>query len=371
LKTVIVIGGGIAGLITSTLIARSGIGCILFEKRDYPHHRVCGEYISNEALPFLKSKNLYPDNIRLPTISRFMLSSVSGKNNTLPLDLGGFGVSRYFFDSFLLEKAREAGVEIHLNTSVENVRFTEDKFVVETLHSTFKADVVLGSFGKRSNLDTKWERDFVTKRSPYVGVKYHLDYDYPSDLIALHNFPGGYCGISCVENNKVNLCYLVHREKLREYKSIRNMEENVLMRNPFLKKVFTEATFLFDKPETINEISFERKLPVENHILMIGDAAGLITPLCGNGMAMAIHSAKIASEKVIRFAMSTGYSRSSMENEYASEWTKTFSPRLFAGRQLQKLFGSELASNVAVNLALYVKPVALEMIRKTHGRPFE
>ena len=69
-------------------------------------------------------------------------------------------------------------------------------------------------------------------------------------------------------------------------------------KNPFLEKIFTESNFLFSEPATISQISFDKKSQVEHHILMIGDAAGMITPLCGNGMSMAFHSAKIAFENI-------------------------------------------------------------------------
>jgi hypothetical protein len=77
------------------------------------------------------------------------------------------------------------------------------------------------------------------------------------------------------------------------------MERNILWKNPHLKQIFLEAEFLYDKPEVINEISFSPKKQIENHIIMIGDTAGLITPLCGNGMAMAIHGAKLISEIIL------------------------------------------------------------------------
>jgi 2-polyprenyl-6-methoxyphenol hydroxylase-like FAD-dependent oxidoreductase len=83
----VIIGGGIAGLISAIQLARSGIPCALIEKKFYPIHRVCGEYISNEAVPFLKRNGLYPAEFTLPQIKRFQLSSVSGKQAVVPLDL--------------------------------------------------------------------------------------------------------------------------------------------------------------------------------------------------------------------------------------------------------------------------------------------
>jgi flavin-dependent dehydrogenase len=343
---------------------------LIIEKKQYPFHRVCGEYISNEALPFLKSNQLYPKDHNPPEIKRLLLSAISGKSKILDLDLGGFGISRYAYDFFLYEKALEAGVEFILNTSVENVEFLGQTFQVRTSTSQYEASLVIAAFGKRSNLDIKLAREFTRKRSPYVGVKYHLKTDYPHDLISLHNFPGGYCGLNQVEDDVVNLCYLVHREKVKAYGSIAAMEQNILKKNPLMKSILENSTILFDKPETINEISFERKLPVEQHMLMIGDAAGMITPLCGNGMAMAIHAAKLATKSVIEF-FNKSISREQMEASYSTEWHQQFSRRLWIGRQLQKLFGSEVASLAAVNLAIYSKVLSNTLIKNTHGAPFK
>jgi flavin-dependent dehydrogenase len=149
------------------------------------------------------------------------------------------------------------------------------------------------------------------------------------------------------------------------------MEENILFENPHLKSIFTSSKFLFEKPETINEISFETKEPVWNHIFMTGDAAGMITPLCGNGMAMAIHSAKILSDLIILYTKKKIANRQELEHEYTHQWNKAFAKRLWIGRQIQnKLFGSLFTSNLAVNLAIYSKPIARAIINNTHGDSF-
>lgn len=115
----------------------------------------------------------------------------------------------------------------------------------------------------------------------------------------------------------------------------------------------------------ITEINFERKLPVENHLLLLGDAAGLITPLCGNGMAMAIHSAKLACE-----ALQRGKTRQEVEEYYARSWNEQFYKRLGAGRAIQRLFGSGRGSVIARNLIAHVPFVARTLLKNTHGQPF-
>jgi flavin-dependent dehydrogenase len=368
-KTVVIIGGGLSGMITGILLVRAGIPCTIIERKQFPMHRVCGEFISNETIPFLDSIGLFPGELGPVAISQFQLTSVNGKSVILPLDLGGFGISRYTFDNFLYQKAISAGVVFHLNTEAEKVIFQDHQFYV-TGSKNFTSDVVIGSFGKRSKMDVSMGRRFIKKRSPYIGVKYHVQTNHRNELIALHNFQDGYCGISNIEGGKTNLCYLSHRNNLKKYGTIARMEEAILFKNPFLKSIFEKSEFLFEKPETINEISFETKGPLQEHILMSGDAAGMITPLCGNGMAMAIHSAKILSQHVIPFCQSTNDARENMEKGYSLEWRKTFARRLWAGRQIQRLFGHVWMSDLAVNLARHARPIAEFLIKNTHGTSF-
>lgn len=371
MRKVIIIGGGLAGLISAIRLKKAGLPVTLVEKKKYPFHRVCGEYISNEVKGFLERLEIFPGDFEPSVITRLQLTSTNGKSAFLPLDMGGFGISRYTLDHYLYQKAVDLGVEFVLQRQVGAVTFNNDRFEVEVAGlPDMEADVVVGAFGKRSRLDKQMGRKFIEKRSPYIGVKYHIEYDdHPDDLIALHNFKDGYCGINKIEDNKYNLCYLSARSNLSESAGIPDMERRVLSQNPHLKKIFSEARFLFEKPEVINEISFETKEPVEQHVLMCGDAAGMITPLCGNGMAMAIRSAHILSEEVINY-FHDHHSREILELSYSRRWRKLFEKKLWAGRQIQKLFGSEMASNVAVLIAKKSRIVADFLVKQTHGDVF-
>lgn len=364
----VVIGGGLAGLISAILLAKAGRAVILIEKKTYPFHRVCGEYISNEVVSFLKREHLFPDFLELPQITRFEFSDTFGKNSQIPLELGGFGISRYLLDQWLFEKARQVGVHFCLGTQVTDIDFQvrEGKFdLLLSDTSRIRADFVVGAFGKRSKLDKVLNRPFIEKRSPYIGVKYHVKTDYVRDTVALHNYEGGYCGLNAIEEGKFNLCYLGSRDQLRAFGSVEEMERQILWKNPLLERIFRSSEFLFDKPEVINEINFEPKSPVENHVLMAGDSAGLITPLCGNGMAMAIHSGKLAAE-----ALLVGKNRFEIENIYAANWNAEFRRRLWVGRNVQRLFGAKGASIVAGKLIRHIPFFASQIIKNTHGRPF-
>lgn len=369
MKRVVVIGGGLSGLISAITLVRQGIGCTLFERHDYPLHRVCGEYVSNETTGFLKRENLYPEEFNPPLIKRFQLSTRSGDNRIVNLDLGGFGISRYTFDHFLFQIARKEGVDVQSGMEVTGVSRNEAGFILTEGTQTKFADVVIGAHGKRSRLDISMARPFTRKRSPFVGVKYHILTDHPTDLISLHTFPGGYCGISQVESNTYNLCYLVQRDCLRRAGSIPQLEMDFLCRNPLLKTIFESAQFLFKKPETINEISFATKAPVEGGVLMVGDAAGMIAPLCGNGMAMAIHGGWMASQWAGKF-IKGALSRQEMEKGYAAEWHATFARRLWLGRRLQRAFESPWLAASLVNMVMQSAALTRMVIKRSHGKEF-
>lgn len=374
MNDVIIIGGGLAGLINAIELSREGFDVLLLEKKSYPFHRVCGEYISNEVVPYLKSLDCFPDHLKPSSISRFQLSAVNGHSQEMPLDLGAFGISRYALDHFLFNRAGEAGAEILQKAPVEEIVFweKENQFQVTIKGGKkFSAKIVIGAFGKRSTLDSQMQRNFINRHSPYVGVKYHVQTDFPEDMIALHNFRSGYCGISRVENETYNLCYLVHRNFLKKHGNIQAMEAEVVCENPHLNRIWNNSDFLMEKPMVINEISFEKKNPVEQHLFMSGDAAGMITPLCGNGMAMAIHSAKILSTIIKRNGLPESVQqRQMMENTYRQQWSDLFSTRLWVGRNTQKLFGGKTLSKIAVKLAEISPAVAGQIMKRTHGQPF-
>lgn len=363
-----IVGGGLAGLCAAIHLQKAGKQVILFEKKHYPFHRVCGEYISNETKNYLTKIGLNLENLDIQKISKFQFTAPSGKSLDYPLDLGGFGLSRYTLDNELYKIALICGVHCKTGTEVEDIVYEENQFKIRLSHSNqiIYAKYVLGAYGKRAKLDQYLQRPFLQARSPYVGVKYHIRYQYPKDLISLHNFENGYCGISAIEDEKFCLCYLTSRENLRKYKNVSEMERNILWKNPHLKKIFLEAEFLYDKPEVINEISFSPKKQIENHIIMIGDTAGLITPLCGNGMAMAIHSAKLISEIILE----NFDNREAVEAQYQKAWKKYFGFRLWTGRQIQSLFGHPILTEFVRYFFKICRPALGIFIQSTHGSEF-
>jgi flavin-dependent dehydrogenase len=256
-------------------------------------------------------------------------------------------------------------------TRVQEILYKNEQFTIVTDREEYVVRVCCGAFGKRSNLDVKWKRPFAQQKANalnnFIAVKYHARLDHPRTKIALHNFKDGYCGIAPIENNISCICYLTTAQNLRDNaNNILQMEQEVLFKNPFLKKAFADAKMLYEKPLTISQISFDKKEQVQDHVLFLGDAAGLITPLCGNGMSMALHSSKIAVPLISQF-LHNKIGRNEMENRYVNEWKKMFARRLKAGRIIQDLFGRKWIMNAMVRVLRHFPRIVTMIIRETHG----
>lgn len=365
-----IVGAGLAGLTAAIHLKRAGFTIHIIEKDEYPKHKVCGEYISNEILPYWRSLSINPFDWGAVPINQFELTATSGKSLNTTLPLGGFGISRYTLDANLAELARSFGCD-WTTDCVEKIEFKNSHFQLTCRSGkSFQSDLIIGSFGKRSVLDASLSRNFFQTKTPWLGVKMHYQAEVPENRVSLHNFRGGYCGISQVENNLVNVCYLTQLDAFKSSGDLDSFQQTILSQNPRLNDFFKQAIPVFKKPLSISQISFGQKDLINNHILMCGDSAGLIHPLCGNGMAMAVHSAKILSELVIEYN-SNSQSREWLEKTYINCWKGTFSNRLQAGRILQRLLQNDTATNLGIQ-TLQKMPFALRrIISLTHGKPLK
>ena len=363
-----IIGAGLAGMTAAIHILKQGFSVLLIEKNNFPKHKVCGEFISNEIWNYFQILDLNIEALHPTKIDTTLLSTSDGRTIESKLPLGGFGISRYTLDNYLYQKVKELGGTV-LHGNVIDVSFSNDLFTISTDESLqFQTKVVLGSFGKRSNMDIQLQRKFILQKSPWLAVKAHYQFPFPDNVVALHNFEGGYCGVSKVENNTINVCYLAKFSTFKKHKDLTEFQQKVVSKNPYLNKVFKDGKLLFEKPLTISQISFEDKPKIENHMLMLGDAAGMIHPLCGNGMAMAIHSAKIASELTTDFLFEK-ITRTQFEKQYIYQWNKTFQSRVRFGKILSKILLNPFLSKVVMKSVLSFPFLLPFIIKKTHGKP--
>lgn len=142
---IVIVGGGLAGLTAALHLQQSGVNVVLIEKETYPQHKVCGEYISNEVLPYFEWLGLDISTLAPTTLHKLQLSTVSGTSMFADLPLGGFGISRYALDDFLYRKLIEKRATVHLDT-VTDLNFADDNFQIQTATGkTFTAKLVIGA----------------------------------------------------------------------------------------------------------------------------------------------------------------------------------------------------------------------------------
>lgn len=365
---VIIIGGGLAGLTAAIHLASENLKVRLYEKETYPHHKVCGEYLSNEILPYLNSLGIDLKSSGIADINTIKYSDHQGRSLTAPLPLGGIGISRFELDHKLYQFAIQKNVEVSHDT-ITSLEFKNEQFFVEDSTGVVNSSFVLGAYGKRSIMDKKLNRDFISRKAGWLAVKGHYANDtYPENTVSLHNFNGGYCGLSKTETGAVNVCYLATYKSFKKYRNPEDFKIEVLSQNPFLRDFFENSSPLFPRDLTIAQISFDKKKRVHNHILMVGDAAGLIHPLCGNGMAMAIHSAKLAAESILENFNQGKFNRKNIERRYIKAWNKNFSTRIRTGRVLQRILLDSRLAGISQEIICKFPSLLPSIIKRTHGK---
>lgn len=366
---VAVIGGGLAGLATSIELRRKGHSVVLIEKNRYPFHKVCGEYISRESEAYLHWLGADLKQLGAQYINRFCLTHYKGSEVRTTLPLGGIGISRHTLDATLAAQAQREGVEVLDGTRVTDLKGS----LLTTSQGEIEARIVVGAQGKRSKLDKTLNRPFIAQKSTgsnhFIGVKYHLKADLPKDLIELHVFPDGYAGISAVEQDRYCFCYLTKAHQLSKYGSIVEMEKQVLYKNPRLADYLQRFPSLYEAPEAIAQINFQNKEKYTSQAFFTGDAAGLIAPLSGNGMSMALHGAHLLSRETDQFLQGI-QDHKAAQKAYNIAWKKAFGKRFQRASVLQGIFFQPNAMHWLMKTANFFPPLKEQIIQQTHGDEF-
>lgn len=370
-----IIGGGVAGLTLALQLAQAGRKVVLFEKEAYPFHRVCGEYISMENYDFLCRIGVPLAEMDLPKMTRFTVSSPTGEALHHPLDIGGLGITRYVLDQLLARLATQHGATVREGTKVTDVVFADEQFTLTVAGgATYRARTACGAWGKHANLDSKLQRPFLEpsrQGRQFVAIKYHLQIDgFPNDLVEMHNFRDGYCGLSPVPGGLTNCSYISDVRNLRAHgNSVAEMERQVLMQNPLLRAYLQEAQREGNPPIVISQITFRERSTVDGHVLMLGDAAGTIAPLAGNGMSMGMNASFLLHGLLLDF-LEGHLSRAELERHYTRAWRRLLLLRITAGRLIHQFFGRPSLTTLAIRLLKNVPIFTDQVLRLTHGKSY-
>jgi menaquinone-9 beta-reductase len=293
---VAIVGAGPAGSTLAAILARRGVSVALIDRDEFPRDKLCGEFLSYDALPILDRLGVAFD---APAISR---CRVVARHRVYEFDFlaPARGVSRLLLDDLLFRTAVAAGARSFAGWTATSLDpLTIDR---EGERQTIVARVIVGAWGRWGRFDTQLGRGFVRDHSHRsFGFKRHYRGTTNDPVIELYSFRGGYLGVSPIENGQTNICGLVHESRLSGLKgrwdafidTIRG-EENRL-ETLYSRHEPAQDGFLSSEP-----VIFRARSPVEHGVFMIGDASGIVDPLTGNGMAMAIQSAAVAAPHVLR-----------------------------------------------------------------------
>ena len=337
-------------------LSRAGKRVLLAEQGSYPRHKVCGEFLSTESMGFLEHLGIPLSQMTLPHINKLVLSSEKGAITKANLEVGGIGISRYWLDDLLHELVMKEDIEYLEESKVESA----DAHVMQVNGRNYDCDLVVASFGKYPPI-------FGDKASKnlknYVGVKYHIRHDHPKDEIVLHSFQGGYCGMSKIEDDMSCLCYLIEAKLIKDHGGISAVEQAVLWKNPRLKTIWAQAEFLYDKPLTTSNIQFRKKALYDSNFLYVGDAAGAISPLSGNGMSIALHGSKLLAQTILNHP-------EKIRDEYSMQWRSTFGSRIRGARFLNSIMLNPTSHHWVLKGLNSLPPLKQRIVRKMQGNAF-
>ncbi|MGH9604071.1 MAG: NAD(P)/FAD-dependent oxidoreductase [Terracidiphilus sp.] len=293
----LVIGGGPAGCMAACLLAQSGGKVTLLERERGAHHKVCGEFLSREAIAYLDRIGISPEELGAAPIGVVRLSS-GARMAEAPLPFPALSLSRYALDEALLKRALEAGCDLQRGKCVEGLTAGNGQWNARLSDGgSMRAQAVFLATGKHDLHG--WNRPPGTE-SDLVGFKLHWQLA-PAQIKALRGhmelflFPGGYGGLALVERAAANLCLVVRRSRLRRTGDWAALLRAILAGNRRMRELLRDATPLWPRPLAISPIPYGYLASESGGLWRLGDQAAVIPSFTGDGMSIALHSAALAA----------------------------------------------------------------------------
>lgn len=375
-----IIGGGPAGSALAALLARDGRRPVLLERDRFPRQKLCGEFLSMEAQALLKRIGCLDAvrALRPAAIAGARFFSPSGRSVEIDLGAEALGLGRAALDETLFRHAEQSGALAFEEAVVTRMDEDANGVLLEIERSLpdgtrekrlLRAELVVAAYGRRSGLDRPLQRDFLRRRSPFVGYKRRHALLPGADAVAaellgkveIHLFDGGYCGVSVVEAGAVNVCLLAEERVFTAGASLRLDPITRLARlSPSLRGRI-EALRPDGEPLAAAQLTFTAKEPSSGSIVFIGDAAGMIAPLCGDGQAMALESAVLLAELMAHNG------NGDIPKLWDDLWLRSFASRLREGRWLQALLMRPRAAEAVVRILRPWPLLAAPLLARTRG----
>lgn len=299
-----IIGGGPAGCAAALEARRLGLSVAIWERDRFPRDKVCGEFISSEALPLLQTA--IPQTVALGArIGCAEFISDRGVSRTFRLPRPALGLSRLRLDAALWKASEAAGAGTHEGESVREVGRLASLWEIESsAGGVDRAEALIVACGRWWSVEGLSSPARQTaSRTPgeWIGTKAHFAGIPSRGNVEMYFFRGGYCGLAPVEDGACNLCCLVHRERVRECGAKGLADFAVWLAQvshlPALEMRLRKAQQV-SPVVTTAPVHLEQRQATQGGALMVGDAAGFLDPFTGEGISMALHGGRLAAQAV-------------------------------------------------------------------------
>jgi len=298
-REAVVIGGGLAGASLATQLVRAGRDVLLLERTRSAHHKVCGEFLSREALHYLVLLGIDPAALGAVPVGGVRLAARELIAETA-LPFTAFSLTRRTLDEEILRHAESAGVEVRRGASAASLTRSRKSWDLgmDQVESVRARNVFLatGKHDLRGWLRSKgWHNDLVAFKMYFrLGQAQQAAL---SGFVELILFPGGYTGLQPVENGEANLCLLITREDLRRLNgSWEGVLEHACVHSPHLRERLNGSEALLDRPLALSSIPYGYRASANGDgIWRLGDQSAVIPSFSGDGMSIALHSGHLAA----------------------------------------------------------------------------
>ncbi|WP_436235574.1 NAD(P)/FAD-dependent oxidoreductase [Paenibacillus sp. LjRoot153] len=370
---VAVIGAGIAGSVMAKSLADHGWNTVLFDRKAFPRHKVCGEFLSPESLTMLKKLGLREAVASLKPCTILRTSLILSRGKPLQITLPGtaWGVSRFQLDAVLHHAALRSGVQVQTETTVTSVKPSEQGYLIETkqhgdVHA-YQVRAVIAACGGTGlpPFHNQHTSDVRSTQAAHLGVKSHYEGVDMGGVVELYFFEGGYLGLSPIEDGRVNLAALLERGKFpHAEKSILGLIEAACARHGKLSERLSTAQPVPGTQVAVAPVKLTRKPMAWYEMPCLGDAAMMLPPLCGDGMSMALRSAALCAPLASRY-LKGDITLVEWEQAYTQAIHREFKGPLMWGHLLQGMLTVPYLPRMMFAAARYTPRLADKFVRAT------
>ena len=308
----LIIGGGPAGAAAAIRIASAGQPVTLFERSAEPTDKVCGDFLSADAVASLGALGVDIAALAPQPIGRLRL--LHGERcATTNLPFAAFGVPRRVLDEALLRRAAEAGATVLRGHVVRRLSHTQGGYIADTTIGRLAADSVFLATGKHELRGMPRP----CRGAGLLGLKMYFALDHAQHLalrghIELLLFEHGYAGLQPVATDQAVLCILLTHAGYRAAGGCwEGLVESLAHACPHLATRLAGARPLLARPLAIARLPYGYLAGEDGPpgLFRLGDQAMVVGSLTGDGVAQALASGRLAAQAWLRSASAAEYHR--------------------------------------------------------------